>query len=195
MLTRGLRDVLRGRELGLCKRDTLLTQRALFGRVGGNDGLPAGVERQAVEGSLAAATVNQHADTNRLGTDLPYRREHLANAATGGQDVIHDQYPLVSSELEPASEVTTAAAFAVAFREYAVHAKLSGHLIADDDATRCRPGYHINPVWPKVVSYTGAQLLGIERCFQDSELLQINVGVATGSESKVPIKDSPCGAK
>jgi hypothetical protein len=124
----------------------------------------------------AATTIHQDADTDDFYRVTLQGFEGLTHGATGGQDVIDDQYAAPWRERGPAPELASRSVV-LPLRIGRIHAKLPCNLEREDDTPGCGTSHDVDTAFTERVRepFTGAR--GRCRLTQEIELLHITVAV------------------
>src|SRR5450830_1916918 len=116
--------------------DALFAERTLFRRPRRHRHRQAGEERHA-EVYLPPGPVHQHANPRHFRAARPNRIEDLADAASGGQDIIDDEDPVAGADFETTLELAPRAVL-FALRDDGPEPQVASCVIAEDDPASCR---------------------------------------------------------
>src|SRR5829696_7243302 len=94
---------------------------------------------------------------------FPYR-------AAGGQDVINNEHTASGLEGRPATEFPTGTSTGDALGIRGRDAKLASYFKCQDHPAGCRARHHIDPIVPKAIGETTANLFSVSRLAQEVEL-------------------------
>lgn len=140
----------------------------------------AGVKRDA-EVDRPACSIDKYPHANHVSSTGTDSVDDITDAAAGGEHIVDDQRAVTGADLEAALELAPCPVVPP-LGDDAGKAKVAGCLVAEDDATGCRPDDHGGARIAKVVGDAPAKLTCQVGPLEDAKLLDVGVGMAPAGE-------------
>ena len=163
-----------------------------FRRVEGGHGEAQAGEEGHAEVHRPASAVDEDTDADYLRAPFQHSADHLADAAAGGEHIIHDEHLVARAHLEAAAELALVLRAVLTFGDDAWQSKVAGGFVGKDDPPGSRARNH-GRLAPEVLSDLAAEFLGQVGPLKDAEFLDVGIAVASAGELEVPAKHRAAG--